>query len=52
MKKTIIALLALGGFASAAITDGLQWAESFGDGYNQAATFTLNPLSGEPVALA
>ena len=41
MKKTIIGLLALGGFASAAITDGLQWAESFGDGYSQAATFTL-----------
>lgn len=42
MKKTIIALLALGGLASAAaITDGLQWAESFGDGFSQAATFTL-----------
>lgn len=41
MKKTIIALLALGGFASAAITDGLQWAECFGDGHSQAATFGL-----------
>lgn len=40
MKKTIIALLSLGGFASAALTDGLQWAESFGDGYDQDATFT------------
>ena len=41
MKKTIIALLALGGFASAAITDGLQWAESFGDGFDQQVTFSL-----------
>ncbi len=41
MKKTIIALLSLGGLASAAITDGLQWAESFGDGFNQAATFGM-----------
>ncbi len=39
MKKTIITLLALAGVASADITDGLQWAESFGDGYSQAATF-------------
>lgn len=42
MKKTIIALMALAGVASADITDGLQWAESFGDGYSQAATFGLN----------
>lgn len=42
MKKTIIALLSLGGLASAAITDGLQWAESFGDGYSKAATFNMN----------
>ena len=42
MKKTIIALLSLGGLSSAAITDGLQWAESFGDGYSQAATFNMN----------
>ena len=41
MKKTIIALMALAGVASADITDGLQWAESFGDGYSQAATFGL-----------
>ncbi len=42
MKKTIIALIAMAGMASAAITDGLQWAESFGDGYDKTATFTLN----------
>ena len=42
MKKTIIALTALAGVASADITDGLQWAESFGDGYSQAATFGMN----------
>ena len=42
MKKTIIALMALAGVASADITDGLQWAESFGDGYSQAATFGYN----------
>lgn len=42
MKKTIIALLSLGGLSSAAITDGLQWAESFGDGYSKAATFGMN----------
>ena len=41
MKKTIIALMALAGVASADITDGLQWAESFGDGYSQAATFGM-----------
>lgn len=54
MKKTIIALLSLGGLSSAAITDGLQWAESFGDGFNQAATFTLKNAfhveNGEGVA--
>jgi MYXO-CTERM domain-containing protein len=33
--------MALAGVASADITDGLQWAESFGDGYSQAATFGL-----------
>lgn len=42
MKKTIIALMALAGVASADITGGLQWAESFGDGYSQAATFGYN----------
>ncbi len=42
MKKTLVALLALSGFASAAITDGLLWAESFGDGFQQAASFSLN----------
>ncbi|MBR5622539.1 MAG: PEP-CTERM sorting domain-containing protein [Opitutales bacterium] len=45
MKKYIAlaALLAAGSaFANAAITDGLQWAESFGDGYSQEATFSLN----------
>ncbi len=42
MKKTFVTLLALSAVASAAITDGLQWAESFGDGYDKASTFTLN----------
>lgn len=42
MKKTIIALMALAGVVSADITDGLQWAESFGDGYSKAATFGMN----------
>ena len=42
MKKTVITLLALSTVASAAITDGLQWAESFGDGYDQEATFSFN----------
>ena len=51
----IAALLAAGSaFANAAITDGLQWAESFGDGYSQAATFGLNEAfyvtGGEGVA--
>ena len=42
MKKTFVTLLALSAVASAAITDGLQWAESFGDGYSKASSFTLN----------
>lgn len=42
MKKTIIALMALAGVASADITDGLQWAESFGDGYSLTSTFNYN----------
>ena len=42
MRKTFITLLALAGVASADITEGLQWAESFGDGYSQAATFNYN----------
>ena len=42
MKKTIIALMALAGVASADITDGLQWAESFGDGYSLTSTFNKN----------
>ena len=32
----------MSGAAFGAITDDLQWAESFGDGYSQAATFGLN----------
>ena len=42
MKKTLFALFALGSVASAALTDGLQWAQSFGDGFDQEATFTIN----------
>ena len=41
MKNTFIALMAMSGAAFGAITDGLQWAESFGDGYSQASTFEL-----------
>ena len=39
MKKTLIALMALPCVAVADIKDGVQWAESFGDGYSQDATF-------------
>ncbi len=46
MKKTLFALFALGSVASAALTDGLQWAESFGDGFDQEATFTINNAFG------
>lgn len=43
MKKTIVTLMAMAAsVATAEITDGLQWAESFGDGYDKAASFTLN----------
>lgn len=42
MKKTLIALMALPCVAVADIKDGVQWAESFGDGYSQAATFGYN----------
>lgn len=43
MKKTIVTLMAMAAsIATAEITDGLQWAESFGDGYDKAASFTLN----------
>ena len=41
MKKTLIALMALPCVAVADIKDGVQWAESFGDGYSQDATFGL-----------
>ena len=42
MKKTLIALMALPCVAVADIKDGVQWAESFGDGYSQDATFGYN----------
>ena len=42
MKKTLITLLALSSIAMADLTDGLQWAESFGDGFDKAPTITLN----------
>lgn len=42
MKKTLITFLALTGVASAAITDGLVWAEAFGDGLTKAPAITLN----------
>lgn len=42
MKKTLIALIAMVGAASAEITDGLQWAESVTGGLQKTSTFTIN----------